>query len=63
MCAASCLNWEIMKLFGWQDMVANLSPKAGGELPISSAFGRHEVFVQGSNSKVCLVIVKVFRDN
>jgi len=52
-----------VQLLGRQDTLTDLFPEAGGELLVSSAFGGHEVFVQGSISKVSLVIVKVFRDN
>lgn len=41
-------------------MAFQLTPKAGWKLPVSPAFVRHEVFVQGSISEASLVIVKDF---
>lgn len=60
MWAASCLNWEIMRLLGWQDGPLTY-PKSWVETAfVSPAFIRHEVFVQGSISEASLVIVKDF---
>lgn len=58
--AASCLNWETMRLLGWQDGPLTYPKSLVETAFVSPAFVRHEVFVQESISGASSVIVKDF---